>query len=556
MVQVMDHLTIKMADNCTVSKSDFIFEPSAVGKHTTTAVSLGTVTGIAIAVALNIVLNLKCFTTKSAQIIIRLDKKNLLRTLVLLVLVLMLPVFIVLILFGRCYKFLCSIIIRRKDKQFVRFLESFDVFWYLEGDSVINILGTIESDSTEALVENMKHKLEILIHNKTSDKIFYRKHEEYGFFYWRKNDFIDVSEYVEILDLPDQCELSETDLEDIMADVSTKPLPYNDEGLFKILITKQRVTIDHNTKEEHGIIFRIHHSVGDGFALIEFLCESLADNGQSHKNAINLSEFRNSETPDELFNVIRKLCDIPLCFADLVLRKPDENSLHGPPMLGQKHFKWTKSDENLLVMVKEIKDNVGLNFSDVIATAVAGGLRNYFDKTIAHVPDDVAVIIPVRYPSSAPFKNGRNRLNNDFTVTMFDLPVKEHKNLSTIKNRFADFRLNNEYLANYYIIQLASIFPKEILKPIFFSSQATLTLSNMPGPDVLSICGSTLKKMVFFLPLKGISGVGVSAFCYGGVLRLAVSADAALVSKADDLDYILQGMVDEIRRMHVLYAKK
>ncbi|XP_013190460.2 uncharacterized protein LOC106134865, partial [Amyelois transitella] len=496
------------------------------------------------------------FTKKPSITTDSLDNKILLRTLVLMILVAISPILIMFITFGILYKLLCSVIIKLKDQSFVKFLDSFDVFWFLEGDSVINILGVIETESPELLVENMRHRLENLFEKGTCDKIFYRRNEDYGFYYWRKNSVIDMTEYVEMLEMPDKCVLNERDLENIMTDLSSQPLPYNDEGLFKIIITKQRVSNNNNEREEFGIIIRIHHSVGDGVALIDFLCESLADKGQSFNNAFNISEFQNRNTPDDLVKMITKLCEIPLCVVDLILRKPDENSLHGPTLLGVKHFKWTTSDENLLIMIKEIKENVKLNFFDVICTALAGGLNNYFNKTMTHVPEDVAVIVPIRFPPTTVASEDRNKLNNDFTVAMFDLPVNEHKNINKMKSRFADFKLNNEYLANYYILKLASIFPKQILKPIFFSSQATVTLSNMPGPDVLTVCGGTLKKLVFFLPLKGISGVGVSAFCYGGVLRLALSVDAALVPNADDLDFILEGMVDEIRRMHELYAKK
>lgn len=44
--------------------------------------------------------------------------------------------------------------------------------------------------------------------------------------------------------------------------------------------------------------------------------------------------------------------------------------------------------------------------------------------------------------------------------------------------------------------------------------------------------------------------------CYGGVLRFAAMADAALVSGAQDLGLILDGMMDEIHRLHQLYVKK
>lgn len=312
------------------------------------------------------------------------NAKTITRAIVLVVLLLTLPLILTLLALALCYKIVCSVIIRR-DKYFVGFLDSFDVFWSLEDEATIKVIGVIQSNSPEALVENIKMKLQnITIANNGVDKIFYRRSEEYGFYYWRRYNVIDVSQYVEVLDLPDRCELSVVDLEDVMVQVSNEALPYDDEGLFKIFVTKQRVGKYEGEIGDYGIIFVIHHSVGDGVALLEFLCKTLADKRENNPvNMFSMPEAKNYDSPTALIDMIQKLWEIPLCFVDTILRKPDESALHGPSLLGQKVFKWTESDENLLLMVKEIKDNVDhLSFSDVLVTALSGGLRNYFTKVI------------------------------------------------------------------------------------------------------------------------------------------------------------------------------
>lgn len=312
-----------------------------------------------------------------------LNTKTVSRILALIVLVISLPLVILFLVLALCYKLLCLMIIRRRDKHFVGFLDSFDVFWSLEDDATINVIGVIESDSPEKLVNNIKVKLQnIAVANNGIDKIFYRRNEEYGFYYWRKYSLVDVSQYVEVIDLPDKSELTVVDLEDVMDEISNQSLPYENEGLFKIFVTKQRMGNQDDERGEYGIIFVIHHSVGDGVALLEFLCETLADRHETHPvNMFAVPEARINDTPAALMDMMLKLCEIPLCFVDTILRKPDENSLHGPSLLGKKSFRWTESDENLLAMVKEIKDNVdNLNFSDILATALSSGLHNYFTK--------------------------------------------------------------------------------------------------------------------------------------------------------------------------------
>ncbi|RVE50723.1 hypothetical protein evm_004633 [Chilo suppressalis] len=470
------------------------------------------------------------------------SKKTILRGVALFLLILTLPITSLILGLALCYKMLCTLLIWKKDKYYVGLLDSFDVFWSLEHDATINVLGVIESDSAELLVHNIKDKLESVISKAGVDKIFYRRNEEYGFYYWRRYSIIDVNQYVELLDFPDKFELTEIDLEDIMSEVSCQSLPYEDEGLFKIFVTKQRVCNRGENRCAYGIIFIIHHSVGDGVALIEFLCKTLADNEERNPvNMFSVPEPKKHDTPSAIYEMIKNLCEMPLCFVDTILRTSDDNGLHGPTLFGDKLFKWTESDENLLLMVKDIKENVAnATFSDVLVTALSGGMHDFYTKTMGHVPDDLGVVIPIRFPKPSCINDGHQLLKNDFSVTILELPVKEKRTFNEIKRRCDELRVSADPLSNHYFIKLVSVFPKQFLQPILNSSQATMVFSNIPGPSKLNICGgNALQKLVFFVPHKGNTGLDVTALCYGGVLRFAASVDKALISNPDHLSYIL-----------------
>lgn len=60
--------------------------------------------------------------------------------------------------------------------------------------------------------------------------------------------------------------------------------------------------------------------------------------------------------------------------------------------------------------------------------------------------------------------------------------------------------------SNHFFLKLCGILPKEILRPAFYSNQATMVLSNLPGPRALTICGDFLKSVIFFTPNKGNTG--------------------------------------------------
>ncbi|CAH0729919.1 unnamed protein product, partial [Brenthis ino] len=504
------------------------------------AASYGAVSGVLLALFINFLFNFE-FETFKKKAKRKLENEIVLqRILVLIILIVLLPTVLAFVVVAYFYKILCSIIIKRKDKHFAGFLDSFDVFWSLEDDStksIINVLGVVESNSSEELIEHIKERLQSIVQNSHCEKLFYRRNEEFGFYYWRKCCYIDISQYVRIIDVANTTDLNKSDLEEIMTEISYQPLPFNDEGLFQVLITNQKIQ-SRNGTIEFGVIFRIHHAAGDGVALIEFLCQTLADNKENDSNMFCMPvtyPVDSKKTSNNLLNMIRTLCEMPMCLVEGILREPDKSTLHGPALTGRKFFKWTETDNNLFRLVREIKDNSGeFNFSDILAAALACGLREYFLKGVDPAPNNVAVILPIRFPRA---KNGDLKLENNFTVSIFDLPIGT--DIYDIKERFNKLRESADPLTNHHLLKICSVLPKDILYPMFNSSQATMVLSNMPGPKLLSICGGDLKSLVFFVPNKGNTGLGVTALCYDGILRFGAMADSAIVSNSNELSIIL-----------------
>ncbi|XP_045495727.1 uncharacterized protein LOC123694357 [Colias croceus] len=486
---------------------------------------------------------------------IKINEKEILRIIVVIVLFMVLPIVFVCIVLSLIYKNVCEIIIKRRDKNFVKFLDSFDVFWCLEDNAnsnIIEVLGTIQADCPYALVDKIREKLEDIISNKSVEKIFYRRQEQFGFYYWRKNDVANINQYVKLLNVTNKDSLNSDDLENLMSELTKKPLPYNGEGLFEMLITDIELNNEGDLLDSYAIVFRIHHSVGDGIALIEFLCEILADDtSQTVKlfkapEVCNLFDQNMFKDVNELTKIVTEMI---LCAVDGVIRKPDINSLHGPTLEGKKVLRWIEANDNLLQMIKEIKEEQdALNFSDILASALANGLRKYFSQTMLYIPEHVAVIIPIRLSTN----EDTLILENNFTVSILDLPLNEDlRSISKCCNRL---RKSLDPMTNHYLLKLCNVFPKYILEQVFNSNQATMVFSNIPGPKCLSICGCAVKSLVFFVPNKGTTGVGVTALCYGGVLRFAIMADSALLSRPDDLSIILDGMVEEIKYLYAEYV--
>jgi diacylglycerol O-acyltransferase len=62
-----------------------------------------------------------------------------------------------------------------------------------------------------------------------------------------------------------------------------------------------------------------------------------------------------------------------------------------------------------------------------------------------------------------------------------------------------------------------------------FSKKATAVMTNVPGPAVpLTLCGSTLRQTMFWVPASGDIGVGVSILSYGGGVQFGLITDRRL----------------------------
>jgi hypothetical protein len=62
-----------------------------------------------------------------------------------------------------------------------------------------------------------------------------------------------------------------------------------------------------------------------------------------------------------------------------------------------------------------------------------------------------------------------------------------------------------------------------------FAKKATAVMTNVPGPQVpLKFCGSTVDKVMFWVPQSGDIGMGVSILTYAGKVQFGLITDAGL----------------------------
>ncbi|GAB1862473.1 O-acyltransferase WSD1 C-terminal domain-containing protein [Camponotus japonicus] len=262
------------------------------------------------------------------------------------------PLILVILNFLYIYRCLIKIILRIQFKdKFVGFLKGTDCVWANEDAvclSVLNILIIIEKteqNSNVIFLEGLKNLIHDRIVSKTTgtifEKLFYRRRQKFGYYFWERNEEeIDLNNRIRWL----ECENADCDgsCEDVSSEffkknlgsICNKTLPDDHTAAWEILVGKRcskgRSRIDdHSAPKEcfHTdtckipLIFRIHHSLGDGITLLR-LFETIIDEDKTkikienmsiNANETNFKEFvsplRNSEKnlPNETRNLNEKI---------------------------------------------------------------------------------------------------------------------------------------------------------------------------------------------------------------------------------------------------------
>ncbi|XP_054288425.1 uncharacterized protein LOC129004067 [Macrosteles quadrilineatus] len=261
----------------------------------------------------------------------------------------------------------------------------------------------------------------------------------------------------------------------------------------------------------------------------------------------------------------------------------DVNLLHGPRLSGHKVVAWyfeqqDNSDQLLMSMIKRIRGKTGVRFSDVLLTALSSSLESFYTQC-NEVPPFITAVIPARL---APFetqaathvvraknfstkvtkitKHERDsKLENKFSVAMLPLPIASDSNgklrlfskLRQVRKHCDLLRKSPDYLINYWLLRVvASLLPVWVLRPLLRSTHSTLVFSNLPGPTRLTkLAGHTLHDLVFWVPNRTTTGIGVTVLSYAGRLQLGLMADRALIACQQDAQIILDGVATAIQQM-------
>jgi diacylglycerol O-acyltransferase / wax synthase len=188
--------------------------------------------------------------------------------------------------------------------------------------------------------------------------------------------------------------------------------------------------------------------------------------------------------------------------------------------------------------IKRAGTRHGATVNDVLISAVAGALREYLEERGEDVDRlEIRAAVPVNL---RPTERGLD-LGNSFGLVFVPLPVSipsPVKRLTELKVRMDRIKASSEAIVSFGVLTALGNVPRALYTPAieFFGSKASVVMTNVPGPrEPLYMAGRRIAACMFWVPMSGHLGLGISILSYAGGVMVGVAADAGLVPDPDRL---------------------
>lgn len=323
-----------------------------------------------------------------------------------------------------------------------------------------------------------------------------------------------------------------------------------------------------------ALMVRLHHSLGDGIALMLVLL-SLADpvgRERLWNEEENPFHALFSGTRCDLARV-RRLAErlmpegmrlmlqpaerlaaegrwlkgmaVTAALGRLALRPPDPRTALKGRLSPRKRVAWSHAVP--IERLRRAGHGLHVTVNDLIIAAVTGGLRRYLLARGEPVRARLAVRAAV--PVNLRTLGGMDRLGNQFGLVFLGLPVgvaDPLARLGEVHRRMRGLRRSAEPLVTYGILRAMGRAPLPVQRGVvrLLATKTTAVMTNVPGPRTpLAMAGKRIRDIFFWVPQAGRVGIGISIMSYAGSARLGVGTDAGLVP---DPERIVQGFEEDL----------
>jgi diacylglycerol O-acyltransferase / wax synthase len=351
---------------------------------------------------------------------------------------------------------------------------------------------------------------------------------------WVDDDRFDLDAHLHRVALPAPGD--QAALEELVGDLMSTPLDMS-KPLWQIHLVEGY---------RGGSVFlsRLHHCIADGIALVQLLLSLTDTTPRPGRVARPQRPVRSGSrlavpvgvaasllaNPIELIELAQGGVTVADTLQRLVLLPPDPKTVLKGRLGVTKRAAWSES-----VPLKNIKAagaRHGATINDILITAVAGALRDYLEERGEAVDElEIRAAVPVNL---RPIERGLE-LGNSFGLVFVSLPISiadPFRRLTELKLRMDEIKASSEAIVSFGVLTALGIVPRQLHPPAieFFGSKASVVMTNVPGPrEPLYLAGKQIAEFMFWVPMSGHLGLGVSILSYAGDVMVGVAADAGLV---------------------------
>lgn len=315
-----------------------------------------------------------------------------------------------------------------------------------------------------------------------------------------------------------------------------------------------------NVGEGGAIVAKIHHCLGDGFALVGVLL-TLSDYGpqpgrevaERSESGVGLHDawHRVSEVahhPGVLVEHLRTGGKVARGVGELMLMPFDSESSLVRPLTGVRRAAW--SHGIALERFKELAHTHGCTVNDVLLAGLAGALRHWMEAQ-GDRPDELSIraIVPVNL---RPIEEMGKELGNQFGLVFLDLPVGQcegEQRLAAVHEAMQKLKESGQVLSSLVLLGALGVVPEvvEHFAADIFTRKGSLVVTNVPGPrEKICVADKEVEHLMFWAPHAARLGLGVSLLSYASEVHIGVRADTGVMAAPQEL---VEAFEQEIGRL-------
>jgi diacylglycerol O-acyltransferase len=222
----------------------------------------------------------------------------------------------------------------------------------------------------------------------------------------------------------------------------------------------------------------------------------------------------------------------------------DRKTVLRAPLGTDKRVTWTSAVP--LDAVRAAAKEAGGTINDVLLAGIAAATGRYLREHGSAV-DEIGMMLPFNLRSlDQPMPRG---LGNKFGLVFPVIPVRQmdrQARIRAVHRVMQHVKSSDQARVVFAWISSLGTTPGEVVRLAIdrYAGMSSLIITNVPGPKAhISIAGTEVTGLLFWVPTSGPVGVGLSLISYAGELLIGINVDAGLMP---DVEHFRELLDDEL----------